>query len=191
MINIGIDKTDLTFRHFYFDDEQILTSNPPKYKVWYDENMEDVSYILCSNVISLKKKKPEPKPIDEPVIKVEESITAVKLDDNIISTNNVQTFEFQDIVNDAPKRKRGRPKGSTKKQPITNITTHNIEKVVENVKYEYCVISDEFNSKLELETQLNMYGSDGWELCGFEIYKQKLISTNLEILCILKRKIVE
>ena len=60
MRKIGIDKRDPSYRHFYYDDDVILSSNPPKYKINYVDDENDIDYVDCKYVIKIK---------DMPVVK--------------------------------------------------------------------------------------------------------------------------
>lgn len=192
MVKIGIDKTDPLGRKFYFDDSMVLTSNPPKYKVSYVDDESDIDYILCKDVFVLKpapaNKQPQPKEHTH-TVNVKENINNVQvIDKNTLSKSTIRvpentsiTTEENNNVVEKQKKKPGRKKKEPTVENEVNVDTSN-----EIRNFEYIVIDEHFNDSDELQDMLNKYGQDGWELCGFEIYKSGLINPN-SILCVLKR----
>lgn len=196
MIKIGIDKTDMSFRHFFFNDSEVLTSNPPKYKIWYVDDEEDVSFIECSKVITLKnqdgsiiqKQDNTSNTSTQPNLVIEEVNTyETYIDENAKEIEHVEIEHKEEpiVITDTQpeKRKRGRPKGSFK------VKTVETPQIVENNLFEYQVKDWELND--EFENKLNEKGKEGWELCGFEIYRPKILSGDNKVLCVFKRKIIE
>ena len=181
MIKIGIDKSNNSFRKFYFDDSQVLTSNPPKYKIWYVDDEEDYTFIECSKVFAIKNAPDEmqqtsPSPSIE---KIDGTDLVAKEPTPIITTK--EEIEKNNIVVDQPKPKRkpGRPKKVS--EPTPSPTT-------KMSKFEYKILDEPIDDLDDFENMLNEYGDDGWEVCGFEIYKiGGILSTNMNMICILKR----
>ena len=186
MIKIGFDKKDILCRNFYFDDSEILTSNPPRYKVWYVDDENEFEYVLCSNVFVLK---PAPKDKQKntitPVKEIKQNNVKVKettitdisdTSNNVISVNNDNQFKVeQSIEPETPVKKKP---GRKKKETTPIIQTNEIR------KFEYIVIDEDMRDVEDIQTMLNNYGKDGWELCGFEIYRDGFIKNS--ILCVLK-----
>lgn len=202
MVYIGFDKTDLSQQKFYFDDSQVLTSNPPKYKVYYVDNEFDTDFVEVKNVFKLK-----PAPADkrekfgvqksikeETVIKAPETLT-----ENITATTNenntikieIPKIPESTVVEIQGTKKRGRPKKETKE--TTKVIEHVQIPVIQNKepsKFEYKVITEELDNYESLENILNEYGKECWELCGFEIYKEGIFTKkSATILCVLKKRI--
>lgn len=190
MIYIGFDKTDLSSQKFYFDDSEILTSNPPKYKVWYVDDEHVIDYVTCSNVFKLK-----PAPADKqkefikeetvvqvPIINEQKNITSNSKESTNIKVEPIETKaeikESEPIAKKKPGRKK---KEHVIETPIsTTVITNEIR------KFEYKVLNEYFNSADDIENMLNEHGKDGWELYGFEIYKTGLVKY---IICVLKRNL--
>ena len=106
---IGIDKRDPAYRHFYYDDETALQSNPPKYKVTYTDDETDVDYIDCNQVVKIKTIKEEVvESPQEQVLTVTENQNGVLVEDD--SAGNSVTIE-------KPKRKKAESKKETTKEP--------------------------------------------------------------------------
>ena len=185
MVKIGFDKTDFENRKFYFDDTEVLMSNPPKYKVWYVDNEHDVDYVLCSNVFVLKlapKDKQKNNVSEKQEIHVSSPTKSITKTSDKQETIKVEPVETEAKINESEppvKKKPGR-----KKKEQTNITQISDE----TRKFAYKVIDVHIMDIEEIQNMLNEYGQDGWELCGFEVYKNGLIKPN-SILCVLKRKI--
>lgn len=195
MLKIGFDKSDPNYRKFYFDDSQVLTSNPPKYKIWYVDDESDIDFIECSKVFYLKpaqvQKQEHVEPIQETTVKVKpvESPQLTLSNSTYLEKSTIAQPETPKItvdlnqVNIIPKKKRGRPKKDKVVEEVYK-ETDNISN--SKLSYEYKVIDEYLKDGVELETILNEHGDDGWELCGFEIYKTGLTKQNT-ILCIFKR----
>lgn len=195
---IGFDRNDPNSRKFEFDDETILTSNPPKFEVKYIDNNE-IGYIECSNVFKLKpvKNKQSQKPIEnvQNNIIVEEennNIFPQGVDEDIqneilneLKPKNVQIVEPV-VQKETVKKKPTRKKKEEIVIPTTETEEHNINiPFTTNHKYEYTSILDEFVNKESLEKTLNELGNDGWEMINFEIVPATFNSS--KVFCILKR----
>lgn len=198
MLKIGFNKTDPDCRKFYFDDSMVLTSNPPKYKIWYMDDENEIDYIVCSDVFYLK---PAPnQTVEEKQQPVQQKNMSGTITSNVMTeTSTISApepvkdtiyLDKVDVVSNNEKveivtqpKKRGRKKKETETQNITSS-----EQINNSREFEYKVIDEYFESGDELESVLNTHGKDGWELCGFEIYKPK-ITKPTTILCILKRRI--
>lgn len=209
MLKIGFDKTDPNYQKFFFDDDTVLTSNPPKYKVWYmddngDIDYSNVDYVVCSNVFYLKPatiqlpQKQQPKIEHVQPQKVEGTLTSTEP----ISESTIKipeqpktTIDLNEVEIIPQKKKRGRPKKETKTSESTThvlpsgICVGHVDYKLEHpeYKYEYKVIEESFFNDEDIEKILNEYGEERWELCGFEIYKTGLIQSN-RIIMILKRR---
>lgn len=185
-MKIGIDKRDPSYRHFYYDDSEILTSNPPKYKVCYidvEGDESDIDYIECSNVVCIKT--------------VVDKQSQTESDVVIINT----TEENKKNTKETTPKKKGRKKSTAETdvdikvptnqstESITDTTQHteiDFSKIM-NIKFEYKTINFDFSSIDELTNMLNEYGESGWELCCSEIYSEGLIFDKKKILCIFKK----
>lgn len=195
MRKIGIDKRDPTYRHFYFDDSEVLSSNPPKYKIWFVDDENDVDYIECSKVLKIKDAAVETQTANDDAIKID-SIQDKIADIAIPAHPKDEVDKLSDkVVKEQPEpKKRGR-----KKKPVedNSIKVENNETtqatisplVVEqpNLKFEYKAFNVDFSSVDELVDLLNEYGEDGWELCTSEIYSGGMIFDKKKIFCIMKR----
>lgn len=188
MRKIGFDKRDSQYRKFYFDDDIMLSSNPPKYKVWYVDDENEIDYIECQNVFYLK-----PAPVQPQSNKKDESTTVVNVDsisniskstkeDNVIKIDNQENTNTSII--EQPKKKR-----TYKKKTQTELSSSETCETCEIRKFEYKIIDEPFISDSDIQDTLNSYGQGGWELCGFEIYKTGIVKSSNNIICILKRKI--
>lgn len=192
---IGIDKRDPEYRHFYYDDETALQSNPPKYKVTYTDDETDVDYIDCNQVVKIKTIKEEVvESPQEQVLTVTENPNGVLVKDD--SAGNSVTIE-------KPKKKKGESKKETTKEPqkrgrkkkisddmIIDPSAPNKLLEINSLRvfhlFEYDIIKFEFSDINELKDTLNKYGDEGWELVHFDI-TDALFSTKKNILCIMKR----
>lgn len=185
MIKIGISKLDSSFRHFYFDDSHVLTSNPPKYKIWYvDDEEKEIKFINCSDVIAIKNA-PDEMQVDKTPVQPE----PVKINGDNLTTQNpspikVESSDITATIKIEEPKKEPKKRGRKKKETTTQTPS---TQIIVNSKYEYKVIDEELYDDEELETILNEYGDEGWEVCGFETYKDKFITNTVRIICILKR----
>lgn len=180
MKKIGIDKRDPNYRHFTYDDSEILTSDPPKYKVVYEDDENDIDYVECSYVICIKtiddgivvtNKKPDVEIKSEKVEKVEKVVKEPKP-------------VKKQVVVEEPKKKQTRKK---KTENVIEVEAVSVDETTIRNSFKYKVIEYEFTQVDELEKYLNELGVDGWELCGFNIYKKGLFTSNY-IMGIIKRK---
>lgn len=213
MLKIGFDRRDYECRKFYFDDSAILTSNPPRYKVWYVDDETEVDYIECEYVFVLKsvknkdnepsakspskKSTPTPNTVkEEKSVNIVESVTENAVENVVVETPKEESSKIDNITHIDPEIVKGvqaiikpkRTRTSTKTIKITpKPKTESTTIQIADVKYEYKVVDDYFNDSDNLEKILNDYGKDGWELCGFEIYKNGLTKPN-SILYILKKQ---
>lgn len=189
MRKIGIDRRDIFYRHFYFDDNDVLASNPPRYKIWYVDDENDIDYIDCSEVIKIK---------DAPVTNEnkstidinneEKAATPLKSSDDKVSTES---------INEQSKpKKRGRKKKSVgytddkieNTKPIqTPISSSSFTLEPSNLKFEYKAFTVDFSSIQELVNTLNEYGEDGWELCSSELYSEGVFFDKKKVFCIMKK----
>lgn len=185
MLKIGFSRQDPESRKFYFDDSQVLTSNPPKYKIWYVDDETDIDYIECSKVFYLKPAKIERnKP--KPVVKKEEPQQPITSEPIVIETKP-----------ETPKKKPGRKKKVSTSTDILPTPTPSMDilptpttSVIfdKNITYEYKVIDESFENTEDLQDTLNGLGEDGWELCGFETYRTNLFNKPTSAVCVLRRR---
>ena len=203
MLKIGFNKTDPECRKFYFDDDEVLTSLPPKYKIRYVDDETDIDYVPCSEVFFLKPANLENKQnvVQTPVVKVEEEVPTLTSPSTQVSTihvpetpkTTIQVDGVEFLKNGKPvevktePKKRGRKKKEPEKVVVDVQTIQNSGETHVKSEFEYKVVDEYLDGDNELENMLNTYGKDGWELCGFEIYKTGIYKQS-SILCILKRR---
>lgn len=165
----GIARGDHGFRHFTFDDEDvILKNNVYYYKVNYGKNPlegeygeEEIGYVPCENVMCIGGKKPRP------VIMKEEPKPEVV---------EQKTSTVSEPVVEEPK-KRGRPSKKVQESVSTYTGDNTFEYIVE-----------EFHTSEipTFQSQLNEKGKEGWELCGFD--STKSLFGEIDMIAIFKRK---
>lgn len=136
----------------------------------------------------------------------------------IISTRPIPPEETEIIItgtgNDAPgeltppKKKRGRPKKtlvgkngfphvggkgsycpSVKKEDNVELPNKVPDISLEPSKFEYMVVNEVMDITDEFSNTLNDYGGEGWEMCGFNVYREGLLSSELRVMCIFKRRV--
>lgn len=186
MRNIGIDKRDPEYRHFYYDDSLMLSSNPPQYQVNYVDDESEVNYVDCRYVIKIKScpGEEQPKNVDLVVEQVETPPEPKK----------EPTAPKETITSTPAPKKRGRKK---KVDDITIIKKEaepmqiNIPDMTFNVGYEYSVIELEFINTNDLANELNSFGDDNWELCSAQLFTDGFLSNRKKILVIFKRKVMK
>lgn len=172
MILKGIARGDKKFRHFTFDDEEIIKKSGSNfYKVNYGKNKlegeyaeDEIGYILCDNVIVLGGKKA--KPIET---QTKPELTQTQTEKPKKTTTKKET---------KPKT----TKKSTKKVSETPDTTP----VIDSNTFEYYVSELHSDNTEELQDKLNELGSEGWELCGFDTNKS--LFSGIHIIVIFKRR---
>lgn len=179
----GIARGDTSYRHFTFTDEDILIENGiTYYKVNYGKNKlegpeaeDEIGYLKYDDIIFLGGNRPGQVKTEEP--KVENKIEP--------------KVEPKENETKPAKKSPGRPKKVKEEQPKIETVSKNetIQWVSGTDRFEYRVC--EFNSKNidELESELNKYGNEGWELCGFDTNKS--LFSEMSIITILKRKRTE
>ena len=173
MLIRGIKKGDKDLRHFTFDDGDYTERNGVYYyKVNYGKNKlegeyaeDEIAYVECDKVICLGGRKPKTIPGREKP-PVTETVNVVVKD-----TGTVE------------KPKRGRPAKVTKTEP----DKETIPVGVEVYAYEYLVSEIKVDHIEEFQDQLNMKGSEGWELCGFDTNRYSLFG-DIHIIVVFKRK---
>lgn len=172
MLIKGIAKGDKDLRHFTFDDEKdvVVKGGVYYYKVNYGKNKlegeyaeEEIGYVECSKVIALGGRKPKPVGKEQP--KVEQPI----------------------VVSEPEPKKRGR-------KPKVETLTSSSEVLPVQVMmdgnpgtFEYLVSEIKVDHIEEFQEQLNMKGSEGWELCGFDTNRYSLFG-DIHIIVVFKRK---
>ncbi len=172
MLIRGIKKGDKDLRHFTFDDGDYTERNGVYYyKVNYGKNKlegeyaeDEIAYIECDKVICLGGRKPKTIPGREKA-PVTETVNVVVKD-----TGTVE------------KPKRGRPAKVTKTEP----GKETIPVGGEVYAYEYYVTELKITDVQTLQDELNNLGSNGWELCCYDV--DKSLFSNTHIRMIFKRK---
>lgn len=184
MKKIGFDKRDSEFRKFYFDDDEITSTNPPKYIVKYIDNEKDIDYIECDNVFYLKPANIQDNKNKE--IDTDKSLDFKKSEIEIKSEpKHVQKKSEVDIKSEVKEEQPKKKRTYVKKKSVEKEETIVKEKKFD--KIEYKVIDEAFTSDDDIQNMLNTYGEEGWELCGFDIYHTGLVKSNTNIICILKK----
>lgn len=171
MIIKGIKKGDKELRHFTFDDgEYTLKNGVYYYKVNYGKNTlegpdaeDEIGFVAADMVIPLGGRRPRPIPGRG----TEEKVKSVD------TPKPVETVE---------KPKRGRPAKVTKTEPGKEI----IPVAGEVYAYEYYVAELKITDTTELQNELNELGSQGWELCCYDV--DRSLFSNTLIRMIFKRK---
>ena len=173
----GIAKGDKDLRHFTFDDgDYTVRAGVYYYKVNYGKNKlegeygeDEIGFVECDKVIPLGGKKPKPIPGRE-------------------KTNQKEIVYGPSNLNDTTpvveKPKRGRPPKVTKQQQVSNETIP--VSIDGSYKYEYYVAELKVNDAMTLQNELNELGSEGWELCCYDV--DKSLFSNVHIRAIFKRK---
>lgn len=210
---IGIDKEDPEQRKFEFDDEVVLSSEPPQFSIRLLDTNE-VSSVLCKNVFKLKPVKPLKKTqASTPQPKKEQKMDELQMP--VISTDNKEFDELvqKDIFEELrPKRKQYQ----TPKQPNTitlnpddsktgtfimgeqatnsetslqldeSVIKDIINKTNSNHKYEYKTMLVDLENVEMFETKLNELGENRWDLISVSV-AQSLLPNKSRLFCIFKR----
>ena len=164
----GIEKGDKDLRHFTFDDEDyVVRGGVYYYKVNYGKNQlegeygeDEINYVECSKVIPLGGRKPKPIPGKASTV-----------------SEPVQT-----PVSTPEPKKRGRPAKVTKPEPVSGT----IPVAAGACAYEYYVAELKVQDAQSLQNELNGLGSEGWELCCYDVDRSIFSATH--IMAIFKRK---
>lgn len=157
----GILRGDHTFRHFTFDDSEIIQKNGEFYcKANYGKNPlegddadDEITYVPYKQVMVVGGKKPNLPIIEKPNV------------------------EVQKTTQKPTNKKVGRPK----KNDVMPVVVPDGVK-----KFEYYVDEFHLGDVHELQRKLNELGENGWELCGFDSYKG--LFTDVNLVGIFKRK---
>lgn len=174
MLIRGIKKGDKDLRHFTFDDGDYTERNGVYYyKVNYGKNKlegeyaeDEIAYIECDKVICLGGRKPKP-------------IPGLVAKTNPVEQKPVVEEPVQEV------KKRGRKPKVDKIEPGTG--TIPVATPGEPGTYEYLVREIKVDHIEEFQDQLNMKGSEGWELCGFDTNRYSLFG-DIHIIVVFKRK---
>lgn len=164
----GIEKGDKDLRHFTFDDEDyVVRGGIYYYKVNYGKNKlegeaaeDEIGFVECDKVIALGGKKP--RPIQR-------------------KTNTVQA-PVSEIQQVQEPKKRGRPAKVTKPEPVSGT----IPVAAGACAYEYYVAELKVQDVQSLQNELNGLGSEGWELCCYDVDRSIFSATHIR--AIFKRK---
>jgi PleD family two-component response regulator len=187
MLKIGMDKTDITFRKFEYDDERMY-GNPQKFKVLYEETGV-FGEVLCSNVISIKKSNNIKNHfLDIPIYRESKKDDASKQNTTVVLSDDVHDLEklLESKVETTEKKKT---KTSTKvklkskssetqtrtqeeKQKELSTTTIDTSYVFPK-SYEYDIlVVDNVLDVDDIKIRLNEFGKDGWDVCGFQVIQK-------------------
>lgn len=164
----GIEKGDKDLRHFTFDDEDyVVRGGIYYYKVNYGKNKlegeaaeDEIGFVECDKIIALGGKKP--RPIQR-------------------KTNEVQA-PVSEVQQVQEPKKRGRPTKTTKLEPVSGT----IPVAVGACAYEYYVTELKSQDVQSLQNELNRLGSEGWELCCYDVDRSIFSATHIR--AIFKRK---
>ena len=170
----GILKGDGSYRHFEFDEDDVIIKNSiPYYKVNYGKNPlegpdadDEIQYIPCDKVMVLGGKKPK---------------TPIK-EEKTVKTTPVKPVKKE--VKETKPKKTTKAKKTVEEK--SNTYPPQTEVYVSPEKFEYYVEELTVDEVDSLRNKLNELGDDGWELCGFDTNKSFLKS--IHILVIFKRK---
>lgn len=182
----GIARGDGKFRHFTFEDDDMITRDGKQYyKVNYGKNPlegegaeDEIGYVLCDNVITLGGRKPKrkevvqvaelnptPEPVPEP--------TPIP--------------EPEQVEKEVKKKKATRTKKTTtkskKSEPVVNPVPESTSSIAK--MYEYYVGEFKATSINELQEEFNKLGDQGWELCGFDTNKS--LFGDIQFIAVFKR----
>lgn len=197
MIYKGIARGDSSYRHFTFDDTDVLERDGDKmYKVNYGKNTlegdyaeDEFGYVRCSDVIFLGGKKPNLPQSQEDSVE----ITPGKTFESPKDTNLSIKSEFTKTVKTEKKStKPKKTKGKVAKEE--SVAPKILEQPEWKQSYDQCIFEytyKEFHTEdiKHLQELLNMYGNEGWEMCGFDTNKSLL--GEMSIFAVFKRRKVE
>ena len=164
----GIEKGDKDLRHFTFDDEDyVVRGGIYYYKVNYGKNKlegeaagDEIGFVECDRIIALGGKKP--RPIQR-------------------KTNTVQA-PVSEVQQVQEPKKRGRPAKATKLEQVSGT----IPVAAGACAYEYYVAELKVQDVQSLQNELNGLGSEGWELCCYDVDRSIFSATHIR--AIFKRK---
>lgn len=164
----GIEKGDKDLRHFTFDDEDyVVRGGIYYYKVNYGKNKlegdaaeDEIGFVECDKIIALGGKKP--RPIQR-------------------KTNEVQA-PVSEVQQVQEPKKRGRPAKATKLEQVSGT----IPVAAGACAYEYYVVELKVQDVQSLQNELNNLGSEGWELCCYDVDRSIFSATHIR--AIFKRK---
>ena len=178
----GIERGDKSLRHFTFDDDVYKPINGVYcYQVTYDKSKlegeyadEETGYVPCDKVMPLGGRKPKPVP------GVTGEVPTVK------KTNQNEVKYGPSNVNDTTpvveKPKRGRPPKVQKVEQVSGT----IPVAAGACAYEYYVAELKVQDVQSLQNELNELGSEGWELCCYDVDRSIFSVTHIR--AIFKRK---
>lgn len=198
MTYTGIRRGDKDFRHFTFNENDfIIKDNIKYYKVNYGKNKlegpdaeDEVGYIDASNIIVLGGNKPSfLNPVQQNSTIEEKTIHESIVENSSPEQKKEVKSESSSKKSQDQKRSVGRPKKEKTNdgQINTSLETPNPHTEVKREAFKYTVRELVANDTDELEKQLNLLGSDGWEMCGFDTYKN--LFTDIRIILILKKRV--
>lgn len=178
----GIARGDSAYRHFTFDDTDVLEKDGDMlYKVNYGKNAlegdyaeDEIGYVRCSDVIFLGGKKPDlPQPQNKQTETVPEKTKPVKVAKT--EKKSAKTKKTKEKVVETPAIK-------ILEQPEWNPT-------IGQCIFEYTYKEFHTEDIKRLQELLNVYGNEGWEMCGFDTNKSLL--GEMSIFAVFKRRKVE
>lgn len=178
---IGFDRNDPNQTTFEFDDTQVLNGETPKYNIVYCDSRQQGT-IPCGDVFKLKPLKMKKVKLTPPPTEVVEENT----DNNSWNEEEIQ----QDILNELKPKFNNeqvetveKPKKVSKKK----VEEPKISTQIQNHKYEYKTIVDDFENINSFEEKLNKLGEESWDLVNFKVISNTIFSNKSKLFCILKR----
>lgn len=197
----GIQKGDKDFRHFTFDEDDFIVKNNIRYyKVNYGKNKlegpdaeDEIGYVDAANIIVLGGSKPSFlfHPQQNPI--VEEKSSPEPVSEPPTSEKEKQS-KSKTVPNKQPDQKKpvGRPKKIKTDNPVetSQKSPKDVPSDLEMVKkeaFEYTIKELVAKDIDALKEQLNLLGSEGWEMCGFDTYKT--LFTDIRIISIFKKRV--
>lgn len=191
----GIARGDSTYRHFTFDDTDVLEKDGDMlYKVNYgkdtlegDHAEDEIGYVRCSDVIFLGGKKPN---LPQPQNKQTETVP----EKTVESPKKNEVPEKTKPVKVAKTEKKSAKIKKTKEKVVEEPAIKILEQPEWNPATGQCIFEytyKEFHTEdiKRLQELLNVYGNEGWEMCGFDTNKSLL--GEMSIFAVFKRRKVE
>lgn len=194
---IGFNRYDQSGRKFEFDDSETMNGDPKVYSIRFIDNGE-MGSIECEKVFKLKPLKNENRRLSN-TPKPNPGIVMPPVED---FPNNIVGVDVDQMIDDiaaelTPKRKVSKPEPAPPKKETKIPVTFNSGSIdmpamivpKDDHKYEYKIMLDDFDGTSPAEDALNILGSEGWEMVGFNfvLVPHSLLSNKAKLFCILKR----
>lgn len=196
----GIQRGDKNFRHFTFDENDFIEKNGTKYyKVNYGKSKfdgpdaeDEINYIDAPNIIVLGGKKPSfLNPVQQESVVKNQSVSEPVVEISNLEQDKGTEPKQASKKQQEQKRPVGRPKKTkpdacqmTTSPEVSKILLSNMNLVKKNT-FEYDIKFLDANDMNSLKEQLNELGTDGWELCGFDVCRT--LFKDMKIMAIFKR----